>query len=159
VVDRDLPGSPLQAPRACIYSRLRSRNRTSDCSLVQPCNSPDIGRTGPHCTESSGSGDRAGSWALHNDHIRFRALYGARLRQKSQRFHSAPPPRERSLPQRMADQEDQRCPVSEAKRRAKESCGLWRLLAVAQLRVGEQHCGDFHEASLVWQMRYACDVP
>jgi hypothetical protein len=111
VVGHDLPGSLPQAPHACIYSKLRNRNRTNGCSLFQPCNSPDIGRIGPRCTWSSGSGDRAGSWALHNDHIRFRALHGARLRQKSQRFHSAPPPQERSLPRRMAVREGQRSPV------------------------------------------------
>jgi hypothetical protein len=158
-VGRDLPDILLQVPRACIYSKPHSRNQTSGCSLVQPCSSPGKDRIGLRCTWNSGSVDHAGSWALHNDHIRFRALPGMCLLQQTRKFHSAPLPRERSLPQRMAGREDQRSPVPEVKRRAKESCGSWRLLAVAQLRVGEQYCDDCHEASLEWQMPYVCDVP
>ena len=159
VADHGLLGSLLRAPRACIDSKLRSRTQTSGCSLVQLCSSPDKCRIGPRCTWCNGSVGRVEFSALRTDHIRFRGLHGARVPRKTRRFNYAPPPRGRSLPQRMAGREDQRSPVLEVKRQARVCCDSWRLLAVAQLRVGERCCGECHEALLEWQMPYVCDVP
>ena len=157
VVGRDLPGSPLQAPHVCIDSKLRSQNQTSDCSLFRPCSSPGRDRIGLHCTWNNGSVGRAGYWALHNGHIQFRELHGAYPPQKPRGPRSAPPPRARSLPQRMAGRGDQKSLVSEVKRQAKDCYDLWRLLVGALLRVGALHYDGFHGAE--WQMPYACDAP